>query len=124
MGGTRGQSWREIGTDAVREPRYPGRFALGEARGTVEQTRRPEWLSTRPRVATLEDRNLVSARLPVTLSLVPSHEELKMAEASGGRVSLPAPAQLDNQYIQGVSDDFLLTVFLPFLAHNSDMILW
>ena len=26
-----------------------------------------------------------------------------MAEASGGRVSLPAPAQLDNQYIQGVS---------------------
>ena len=41
--------------------------------------------------------------LPVTLSLVPSQEDLKMAEASGGRVSLPAPAQLDNQYIQGVS---------------------
>ena len=50
MGGTRGQSWREIGTDAVGEPRYPGRFALGEARETVEQTRRPERLSTRPRV--------------------------------------------------------------------------
>ena len=41
--------------------------------------------------------------LPMTLSLVPSQEDLKMAEASGGRVSLPAPAQLDNQYIQGVS---------------------
>ena len=53
-GGTRGQSWREIGTDAVGEPRYPGRFALGEARETVEQTRRPERLSTSPRVATPE----------------------------------------------------------------------
>ena len=36
------------------EPRYPGRFALGEARETVEQTRRPERLGTTPRVATLE----------------------------------------------------------------------
>ena len=41
--------------------------------------------------------------LPMTLSLVPSQEDLKMAEASGGRVSLPASTQLDNQYIQGVS---------------------
>ena len=35
------------------EPRYPGRFALGEARETFEQTRRPERLGTTPRVATL-----------------------------------------------------------------------
>ena len=36
------------------ESRYPGRFALSEARETVEQTRRPERLSTTPHVATLE----------------------------------------------------------------------
>ena len=54
MGEPRGQFWQKIGTDAVGEPRYPGRFPLGEARKTVEQTRRPERLSTRPSVATLE----------------------------------------------------------------------
>ena len=35
-------------------------------------------------------------------SLVPSQEDLEMAEAPGGRVSLPASTQLVNQYNQGV----------------------
>ena len=39
---------------------------------------------------------------PVTLSQVPSPEELGMAEAHGGRVPVPALAQLVIQYIQGV----------------------
>ena len=41
--------------------------------------------------------------LPVTLSLVPSHEDPRMAEALRGRVLPPAPAQLDTQCNQGVS---------------------
>lgn len=40
--------------------RFPGRFPLGEARKTAEQSRRPERLSTKPRVATLE-ANLTNA---------------------------------------------------------------
>ena len=40
--------------------------------------------------------------LPVTLSRDPSQEDLGIAEAPRGRVSVPALAQLVIQYIQGV----------------------
>ena len=41
--------------------------------------------------------------LPVTLSLVPSREGPRVAEALRGRVPSPASTQLDIQYNQGVS---------------------
>ena len=115
-------SWsRSQRASSARLPPHPRLFVIGEVRGGLKDN---DWLADEGRLKfpLFLDRRLKRAvnlffilalivcvlgsgwsPLPVTLSLVPSQEDLKMAEASGGRVSLPAPAQLDNQYIQGVS---------------------
>ena len=116
-------SWsRSRRASSARLPPHPRLFVVGEDGASLRSDF--VWLAAegRPKPPLVLDRQVKRAvnlffvivlsvcvlgrgcsPLPVTLSLVPSREGLRVAEALRGRVPSPASTQLDIQYNQGVS---------------------